>query len=256
MMKRKLLLIQTGHASILSEALVERYGDYDAWFRRAIGTNKLPKENIHVVSVIDGELLPPIEEIEKTYSGIIITGSPAYVTDKLPWSVEAGNKLKQLADRNRLFILGVCYGHQLLCDCLGGVVKDNPNGSTFGTQKITLSKDGIQNDPLFSIFKNKCEIYGHVSHRQSVIRPPENTQVLGSNLVDPNHIIRFREKTWGVQFHPEFNMELATAHVTLREKAIKSNLGTDKYEQFLKSIRETDAGDLVLARFVELTSKL
>ncbi|WP_438612278.1 glutamine amidotransferase-related protein, partial [Klebsiella variicola] len=47
--------------------------------------------------------------------------SPAMVTERLPWSEEAAEWLRQ-AMAIKLPLFGVCYGHQLLAYALGGEV--------------------------------------------------------------------------------------------------------------------------------------
>lgn len=184
--KKAFLIIQTGHAG---DELVAKYGDYNVWFQNVM---KLVGEfEVKVIHVIDEEPLPSPDEIENSFAGVIITGSPAYVTDKEKWSVTTGSLLKILSKRRNIYILGVCYGHQLLADALGGQVADNPKGLSFGTMKISLEQNRCRSDPLFSVFCGETEIYGHVSHRQVVMSLPTGSQVLGTNAMDQNHIIRF-----------------------------------------------------------------
>jgi GMP synthase (glutamine-hydrolysing) len=182
---KPLLIIQTGHAP--KEIQQRNGGDYPAWFCQQMGTSK---DEIKIIVVSDGEALPDVDSIENSYSGIIITGSPAFVTDREEWSIRTGIVLKQLVNNGKIHVLGVCYGHQLLADSLGGLVGDNPNGSSFGSWKTTMNSQNIQMDSLFSIFTVSKEIYCHVSHRQVVLKLPRGAVNLGSNTVDSNHIVR------------------------------------------------------------------
>src|SRR5690242_14472060 len=102
----KLLLLQVGHTF---PHVVEARGDYDLWFRKTLG------DDLEVVKVVDGEPLPR----GHGYDGVVITGSWAMVTEREPWSVATAAYLLELIARE-VPILGVCYGHQLLVDALGG----------------------------------------------------------------------------------------------------------------------------------------
>lgn len=186
MLEKPIGLILVGHPSAL---LLEKYGDYDVWFRNALGFND-DSALLKVYNVFDGEVMPTPEELEMDCSGVIITGSPAYVTDKHPWSVATGRVLAELSKRAKIPILGVCYGHQLLCDGMGGKVGFNPNGRSQGSKTIELNREACANDPLFGIFANQVSIIGHVCHMQVALELPEGAVVLGRNPVDPNHVVR------------------------------------------------------------------
>src|SRR5690348_9614466 len=113
----KLLLLQVG--STFEQVAVTR-GDYDLWFRGAFG---LPEGDVEVVRVFEGAPLPA----GHAYRAMVVTGSAAMVTDREPWSVATAEYLLEALERN-VPILGVCYGHQLLADALGGRVANNPRG--------------------------------------------------------------------------------------------------------------------------------
>jgi hypothetical protein len=75
---------------------------------------------------------------------------------------------------------------------------------------------------------------------------------LGSNAVDPNHIIRFGTKAWGTQFHPEFDVDLARDHIELRRHQLLDILGKEKYDYYLGTIHETNVGRLIFDQFMIL----
>ena len=43
----------------------------------------------------------------------------------------------------------------------------------------------------------------HATHVQTVLRPPEGATVLAKSEQDDCHAFRWRDRAWGVQFHPE-----------------------------------------------------
>ena len=77
---KPILIMKTG--STLPDILAE-HGDFDKWI--ASGLEYAPDE-LNVVSVYEGEALPDLSEI----SGVVITGSPALVTDLEDWSEFVG----------------------------------------------------------------------------------------------------------------------------------------------------------------------
>ena len=124
-MSRRFLIIKTGET--MSE-VAARFGDYEDWFARGL---RFERQLVDVADVRHGALLPPIEELLGAYCGVLITGSSAMVTEREEWSVRTGTWLE--AALGKIPVLGVCYGHQLIGDVLGGKVGTNPAGREIGT---------------------------------------------------------------------------------------------------------------------------
>jgi GMP synthase (glutamine-hydrolysing) len=58
-------------------------------------------------------------------------------------------------------------------------------------------------------------------------------------------------RTWAVQFHPEFDHEVSRRYIELRRERILSE-GLDP-DTLIASVRESDHGARLLARFAALT---
>ena len=232
----KLLLLQVGHTF---EHLARARGDYDLWFRDGLGVG----DDLEVVKASDGEHLPG----HYAYRGVVVTGSAAMVTHREPWSEATSAYLLELLRQN-VPVLGVCYGHQLLADALGGEVADNPRGRSVGTLALETTAEA-RDCPLFSVLPEQPVV--QVSHRQSVLRLPESAQLLASSPRDPNHAFRIGERIWGVQFHPEFDAEVSRRYIELRRQKILDE-GLDP-DALIASVRESDHGARLLSRFAQLT---
>lgn len=142
-----------------------------------------------------GERLPHPDAV----AGAVITGSWSMVTDRLAWSESTAAWLLQ-AYHAQLPLLGVCYGHQLLADVLGGRVADNPKGKEIGLQTVTLTAQG-ENDPLLRHYPGHFDAY--LTHQQSVLVSPPGAQVLAFSEQDGCQILRYGPHALSVQFHPE-----------------------------------------------------
>ncbi len=126
---------------------------------RAIST-----PNARIVHLPAGERpLPPA-----AYCGVVITGSPAMVTEQLPWSEEAAEWLRQ-AMALKLPLFGVCYGHQLLAYALGGEVGYHPQGMEVGTLEIELLPAAAE-DRRLTLLPPRFK--ANLIHSQSVLTPP------------------------------------------------------------------------------------
>ncbi|WP_123329119.1 glutamine amidotransferase [Erwinia sp. JUb26] len=178
----------------------ERVGDQQLWFVQALG---LSAGEYIVVRPDLGEALPD----PATISAAILSGSWAMVTDHADWSERTAAWVRHLV-AEKLPLLGVCYGHQLMAYALGGKVGDNPNGWERGLQQLESAAARHQ-DPLLASLPSHFSAW--LSHRQSVLTPPPGAQVLASSVLEPCQIIRYSPQALSVQFHPEFTGEIMTA---------------------------------------------
>ena len=211
--------------------------DFEHWFRAGLG---LDEQQAPVVSAHLDEPLPPVHD----FGAVIVTGSPAMVTDRAPWSVRTGSWLREVVHGDR-YVLGVCYGHQLLCDALGGAVGDNPNGREIGTITAEQTADGRE-DPLLGGLDRPLVM--QATHSQSVVTPPPGARVLARNHHDGHQAFAWGSRVWGVQFHPEFTGPIIRGYIAARAAALRTE-GLDP-EALVERVRDTDHGHRFLRRFL------
>ena len=233
-MTRPLLIIKTGTTL---QGLGERRGDFEQWIADSIADDSV---QILVREVWRGEPLPAPGEI----LAAIITGSPAMVTDQEPWSEYTAEWLGT-AVQSGLPTFGICYGHQLLAHALGGRVDYHPRGREIGTVEICLNKS-VAGDQLFGEYSGCFPV--HVSHSQTVIELPAAAVVLAANDFEPNHIVRYSQLCWGVQYHPEFDEDIMRAYIEGRQEALLSE-GLDP-QFLLEHIVPAEQAETVLRRFL------
>jgi GMP synthase (glutamine-hydrolysing) len=165
--------------------------------------------------------------------GVIVTGSPCSVTERLPWIEQASSMLAR-AVRTQIPVLGICFGHQLLGHALGGRVALNPRGRELGTVSYTNRvHDPVLGEPATWLVNS--------SHLDSVVELPAGVEVLGSTALEPHAAVRFGARAWGVQFHPEFDAAVVRQYIEARRAALLDE-GIDPSEL------ETGAADAPRAR--------
>ncbi|MDR1529677.1 MAG: glutamine amidotransferase [Burkholderiales bacterium] len=205
-MNKPILILQTGDAAPI---ICKRHGNFDQMFIRL---GELAGKHFHCVHVARNERLQP----PRAYAGVVVTGSPAMVTEHLAWSENAALWLRAAFDA-RLPIFAVCYGHQLLAYALGGEVGDLQQGMEFGTRMITLTPEG-SNDPL--LVDTPVSFAVNLLHSQTVLVPPSGTRTLAYSAHDAHQILRYSDCVFSTQFHPEFDGATMSDYVALeREKA-------------------------------------
>jgi GMP synthase (glutamine-hydrolysing) len=236
---KPLLIIKTGSTI---ECLRPTHGDFDDWFLAAL---RFKKSNVLIRSVEHDEVLPPPGEI----GSVIVTGSPAMVSDKLPWSERTAQWLTG-AVTTGIPILGVCYGHQLIAHALGGRVGPNPNGREIGTITIDLTDAGGEDRLLGGLGRH---IPVQETHVESVLELPPGAVRLAESELDPNQAFRVGVNVWGFQFHPEFGPAILKAYVAHRRSVLEDE-GFD-VDALLAGISETPTAAEILQRFAHLTSE-
>jgi GMP synthase (glutamine-hydrolysing) len=220
-------------------AMAQDRGDFDDWLRRSLG--KAQARTV-VVAVAAGERPPPLH----TLAGAIITGSHAMVTDRAPWSEGLADWLRQ-AIPGGLPVLGICYGHQLLAQALGGEVADLEPEPEVGTVCVTLT-EASREDPLFRDLP--ARFAAHASHVQSARRLPDNAVHLARSTREPHHAFRIGSCAWGVQFHPEF--DTYSMHAYVNRWAEKPSAAHRDWHAIRAQVRETPEAALLTRRFARL----
>lgn len=237
---KPIVIVKTGSTL---PALAARRGDYEDWIGDHLGRSPV---GVVPVNVEQGEALPGLEALV----GVVVTGSSAMVSERVPWSERAGAWLAQVV-RSGTPVLGICYGHQLLAQTLGGRVGPNPRGREIGTVRVSLATDLCEGDRLLGGLPP--ELVVQVTHRESVLTLPPGAVRLGGNAADPNQAVRFADRAWGVQFHPEFDAEVSRSYLTARRvELIAEGLDPDA---LLRATADSPDGARLLARFGEIVSE-
>jgi len=236
------LIIQTGEP--VTEA-VSQFGTFDQWFTEGLGVGS---DRTLTVNVYQDQKLPAVESAAEAFSGIILTGSPAMVTDRDPWLVETLNWLEQVFKFN-IPTFGVCFGHQMLADVLGGKVDYNPKGRNLGHSECVFTEQA-SSDPLLKIVSQQASMPTLASHLQHVKELPRSATLLGSCEMDTNHVFRAEDKLWGLQFHPEWNQAITATYIDARSESLL-NEGLDP-EQMKAQLQPCKQAYGLIARFAEV----
>jgi len=234
---KQIALIKTG---CTVEQIKPRHGDFENWFAEGMGVS-----NLLQIDVFRHQPLPETNSL----SGIVITGAPAMVSDRLDWSERTAEWLAKVVPTG-IPVLGVCYGHQLLAHALGGRAGRNPNGRQIGTVTAQLI-DNKQNDLLTG--RLPVKFAAQTSHSEAVLELPTGAERLATSPLYNNFAIRFTENAWGVQFHPEFSAPVMSDYIHYRANDLrKEELSPADLQT---KVTDTEEARSVLRKFVDICEK-
>jgi len=156
------------------------------------------------------------------FDGVLVTGSRASVYWDKPWIADLKEWVDEAIERD-IPCLGVCYGHQLLADVLGGNVEDMGEYE-IGYREVTQSSES----PLFEGLDSAFTVF--TTHSDRVVElPPGATQIAENEY----GIHGFqKDGVFSVQFHPEYDM--ATAEMVTKGK--DDQLSEETLERVLAGI--------------------
>lgn len=226
-----LLILVTGDPP---PAVRAAHGGYDDMIRRTIGE---AWEGGYAVADARAPLAPP-----GGHAGVVVTGSSASVHHREPWMLAAEAWLRNEVGRGTP-VLGICFGHQLLAQALGGEVTPNPRGQERGTVPIRATgADGLL--PAGATFP------GNAWHDDTVARLPPGAVSLAISDRDENQMLRFAPRCHGVQFHPEFDGAVLRSYVAARADELRAD-GHD-VPALERTASDTAASAGLLSRFAAL----
>ena len=140
----------------------------------------------------DGEL-PPDPLAADAW---VLTGSVASVTQPEPWMERTAEALRQRHAAGRTLV-GLCFGHQLIAQALGGAVGRSAGGFRLGVADTALAAQEPWMDPplpRLSLF---------AAHEDQVQQPPPGARVLGGNAFCPVGAYAIGRHVLCTQYHPE-----------------------------------------------------
>jgi len=178
------------------------------------------------------------------FDAVIMSGSAGSVYDDETWIGRLEDRVRRWAELETP-ILGICFGHQVIAQALGGRVEKNPLGWEVGTQKVMLTPEGTS-DPLFAGLPSPLKVME--SHQDIVVEPPPGAICLAGNDISQFQSLAIGDRIRTVQFHPEYTVEQIRYLLNPRREML-TDQGVD-FEAEMGSICETPGCRTLIDRFI------
>ena len=187
-------ILQTGLAP---DALAPEMGDYPDMFARLLDGHGF---TFRTYKVVDGEFPKGVKDCE----GWLITGSRHGVYEDHPWIPPLEQFIRD-AFTAHVPVVGICFGHQIVAQAMGGKVERYADGWAVGATDYTFQGETITLNAW---------------HRDQVVKAPAGAKVIASNDFCANAALLYDDRALTVQAHPEFRPEFLDGLMKTRGKGL------------------------------------
>ena len=190
----KIGILQTGHAP---EELQPSLGNYDAMFERLLSSGGFTFETFHVV---DMEFPAGAHAAD----GWLITGSKHGAYEDHAWIPPLEALIREIRAAD-LPLIGVCFGHQIIAQALGGRVEKFSGGWSIGRTAYQIGPKTL---------------HLNAWHQDQVVALPKGATVEASSDICENAVLSYGDKVWTIQPHPEFGAEMIGGLIKYRGSGV------------------------------------
>ncbi|GLU53291.1 glutamine amidotransferase-related protein [Dyadobacter frigoris] len=226
----KIGLLECDHVRV---ELLPIAGDYRKMFP-ALFSKVAPHWQFEFFDVCNGHFPTSVDACDV----YICTGSKSSVYDDDEWIKELKTFVREISQSGKIYI-GVCFGHQILGEALGGEVKKSDVDWCVGVHSFEILK--LQNwmRPALSSFNllMMCQ--------DQVLKLPADSVLLAQTPDCPHGMFQVGETMLGIQAHPEFPKAYDKALMELRVERI----GERKVEMGVMSL-ELPTEEIQMAQWI------
>ena len=205
-------------ADSVNPSLQNRFGDIDLMMQTML-ENVAPGRFQFETFDVQSEQFP--RDVDK-FECYLITGSRSGVYESDLWIAKLLDFIREIYRRDKQMV-GICFGHQVIAEALGGEVKRFQGGWSVGLQTY-LSE--VPSEKPYHMSLLAC-------HQDQVLRLPENAKRTLSNSFCVNAGFRIGDQVLTVQPHPEFTPHYLECVL----RSMEAKLG-DQFESAVASLQQ------------------
>lgn len=190
----KIGILQAGHAP---DALQPDHGDFFDLFKRLLDGHGFAFANYDVVDMVFPDTVTECD-------GWLITGSKHGAYEDHPFIPPLETLIRDIYAAD-VPLVGICFGHQIIAQALGGKVEKFKDGWAVGRQTYDW---------------NGKPVSLNAWHQDQVVTRPANAQVHGTNPFCENAALIYDKRAFTVQAHPEFDATFTAKLADVRGEGV------------------------------------
>ncbi|WP_299737968.1 type 1 glutamine amidotransferase [uncultured Roseobacter sp.] len=172
-------------------------GLYDQYFARLLDGHGFTFQGW---SVVDGIFPDSVEEAD----GWLITGSKHGAYEDHAWIPPLEDFIRAAYAAKRPMI-GVCFGHQIIAQAMGGRVEKFAGGWAVGRTEYQMDGETVSVNAW---------------HQDQVVEKPDMAEVIGRNDFCENAALLYGDRMWTIQPHPEYGSDFIGGLIKTRGQGV------------------------------------
>ncbi|MFD1794902.1 type 1 glutamine amidotransferase [Paracoccus aurantiacus] len=190
----KIGILQTGQAP---DGLRGAHGDYPDFFQRLLAGRGLDFRNYHVEAL-------EFPDTVRDADGWLITGSRHGAYEDHPFIAPLEAFIRD-AYAASVPLVGICFGHQIIAQALGGKVEKYASGWSIGAQDYDFGGETLTLNAW---------------HQDQVTQRPPVAEVAATNGFCENAALIYPGHAYTVQAHPEFDDAFVNGLIETRARGV------------------------------------
>ncbi len=232
----KIGVLETGK---VNPALVSDYGPYVPMFRDFLHKAD-PTIEVEGWDVVEEGRIP---DSPHAADGWLVTGSKFGVYDPEPWIAPLKDFLRETYAA-KVPIVGICFGHQILAEAMGGKVVKSDRG--WGCGVHTYALEGLE---PWMTGPARDQLNVHAMHQDQVVEKPPGARVIASSNFCDYAGLAYGDHALSIQPHPEFDAAYEADLIRLRASAGGAGIPEDVAARALRTL-ESGVDNDVLAEWI------
>ena len=232
-MNSKKLTLGILDADELAPEVEKKFGSYSNMFQDLFNHNEYPF------------IFNSYQVTQETYpqnindcDAYLITGSKASAYENTPWIIKLKEFIRQCQENDKKLV-GICFGHQIIAEALGGRVNKSQNGWGVGLMSSAIEVNQSWMQPELKSYSLL------VSHQDQVEQLPEKAIRLAASEFCQNSSFQLGKTILTFQGHPEFSEEYLLQIMNKR----RNILGEETYNTALNSL-EYNTDESIIAGWI------